>query len=149
MSGKLDMRDWKNPAHWTVFAEFTYLPDRPQLPEGPAKAELEFEGKILIATVVPDRLEKIWFLFQEAEYLGYEPKTHSVGVGLNLILQSQSGENMTIELDPDSDICRINGEFVFYGAYDEPDYIEKLWYYLGIPQWPDSVYEMYQNAYRP
>ena len=31
---------------------------------------------------------------------------------------------MTIELDPDSDICRIDGEFIFYGAFDEPDYIE-------------------------
>ena len=115
----------------------------------PAQAVLEFEGQPLVTTTDFDRLEKIWILFQEAEYLGYEPKTHSVGVGLNLILTSKNGETMTIELDPDSDICRINGEYVFYGAYDEPDYIEKLWYYLGIPSWPDSVYEKYPNAYRP
>ena len=44
---------------------------------------------------------------------------------------------------------RINGEYVFYGAYDEPDYIEKLWYYLGIEAWPDVVYEKCTNAYRP
>jgi hypothetical protein len=149
MTGKLDMSDWKNPAHWTVYANLIYLPKQPQLPANPAQAVLEFEGQSLVTTTDFDRLEKIWILFQEAEYLGYEPKTHSVGVGLNLILTSQSGEVMTIELDPDSDICRINGEFVFYGAYDEPDYIEKLWYYLGIPCWPDSVYERYPNAYRP
>jgi hypothetical protein len=34
------------------------------------------------------------------------------------------------------------------GAFDEPDYIEKLWYYLGIPSWPDAIYEKYPNAYR-
>lgn len=148
MSGKLDMSDWKNPAHWTVFAELTYLPERPQLPEGPEKAELVFEGETLVSTTDLDRLEKIWILFQEAEYLGYEPKTHSVGVGLHLILTAKNGETMTIELDPDSDICRINGHFVFYGAFDEPDYIEKLWYYFGISAWPDAVYDKYPNAYR-
>lgn len=148
MTGKLDMSDWKNPAHWTVYANFIYLPKQPQLPANPAQAVLEFEGQSLVTTTDFDRLEKIWILFQEAEYLGYEPKTHSVGVGLNLILTSQNGETMTIELDPDNDICRINGEYVFYGAYDEPDYIEKLWYYLGIPSWPDSVYEKCPNAYR-
>ena len=149
MSGKLDMSDWKNPAHWTVYANFIYRPKQPQLPMNPSQAVLEFEGQSLVTTTDFDRLEKIWILFQEAEYLGYEPKTHSVGVGLNLILTSQSGETMTIELDPDSDICRINGEYVFYGAYDEPNYIEKLWYYLGINAWPDVVYEKYPNAYQP
>ena len=148
MSGKLDMSDVKNPAHWTVYANFIYRPKQPKLPVNPAQAVLEFEGQSLVTTTDFDRLEKIWILFQEAEYLGYEPKTHSVGVGLNLILTSQSGETITIELDPDSDICRINGEYVFYGAYDEPDYIEKLWYYLDIPSWPDLVYEKYPNAYR-
>ena len=149
MSGKLDMSDLENPAHWTVYADFIYLPKSPKLPTEPARAVLEFEGQELVSTTDFDRLEKIWILFREAELLGYEPKTHSVGMGLNLILSSKNGETLTIELDPDSDICRINGEFVFYGAYDEPDYIEKLWYYLGIEAWPDEVYEKCINAYRP
>ena len=149
MTGKLDMSDSKNPAHWTVYADLIYLPEQPQLPQNPAKAVLEFEGKELVTTTDFDRLEKIWILFSKAEFLGYEPKTHSVGVGLNLILTSKDGETMTIELDPDSDICRINGEYVFYGAYDEPDYIEKLWYYLGIEAWPEEVYDKCANAYRP
>ena len=148
-SGKLDMSDWKNPAHWTVYADLIYLPEQPRLPMNPAQAVLEFEGQPLVTTTDFDRLEKIWILFNEAEFLGYEPKTHSVGVGLNLILTSERGETMTIELDPDSDICRINGEFVFYGAPEEPDYIEKLWYYLGLEAWPDIVYEKCSNALRP
>ena len=138
-----------NKDHWTVYTAHTYLPQTPKLPQNPESAVLQLNGVELISTKDFDRLEKIWILFQEAEYLGYEPKTHSVGVGLNLILKSQSGESMIIELDPYSDICRINSEYVFYGAYDEPDYIEKLWYYLGIPSWPDSVYEKYPNAYKP
>ena len=132
-----------------VYTDLIYETKHPQLPANPAQAVLEFNGAQLVSITDFDRLEKIWILFEDAELLGYEPKTHSVGIGLNLILTSQNGETMTIELDPDSDICRINGEYVFYGAYDEPDYIEKLWYYLGIPSWPDSVYEMYPNAYRP
>lgn len=146
-TGKLDMSDWRNPAHWTVYTDFTYLPKAPQLPAGPKQAVLEFEGEPLVSTTDFDRLEKIWILFEEAEYLGYEPKTHSVGVGLHLVLTGEDGE-MVIELDPDNDICRIDGEFVFYGAFDEPDYIEKLWYYLDIPAWPDVVYEKCSNAYR-
>lgn len=135
--------------HMTVFSNYAAIPKMPQIPAELEKAVLEFEGTELVSTTDFDRLEKIWILFSEAELLGYEPKTHSIGVGLNLILTSQSGETVTIELDPDSDICRINGDFVFYGAYDEPDYIEKLWYYLGIEAWPDVVYENCTNAYRP
>lgn len=137
------------PAHWTVYTDFTYLPKKPQLPTDPMEAILEFEGEPLVTITDFDRLEKIWLLFENAEFLGYEPKTHSIGLGLNLILTSQSGETMTIELDPDNDICRINGEFVFYGAFDEPNYIEKLWYYLALSQWPEAVYQRYPNAWKP
>lgn len=137
------------PDYWTVYTEFTYRPKKPQLPANPAQAILEFNGEQLVTTTDFDRLEKIWVLFGDAELLGYEPKTHSIGIGLNLVLKSEGGETMRIELDPDKDICRINGEYVFYGAYDEPDYIEKLWYYLGIPAWPDQVYEKYPNAFKP
>lgn len=135
--------------HWTICSDYIYYTKHPDLPDKPNYAILEFMDERLVTVTDFDRLEKIWILFSEAEFLGYEPKTHSIGVGLNLILTSQNGETMTIELDPDSDLCRINGEYVFYGAYDEPDYIEKLWYYLGIPAWPDSVYEAYPNALRP
>ena len=135
--------------HMTVFSNYTVLPKAPQIPTDLDQAVLEFDGKELVSTTDFDRLEKLYLLFTEAELLGYEPKTHSVGVGLNLILTSQNGETVTIELDPDSDICRIDGEFVFYGAPDEPDYIEKLWYYLGMEAWPDSVYEKFPNALRP
>lgn len=148
-SGKLDMNDHNNPGYWMVYMDYTYLPKRPQLPSDPVKVVLEFEGKELIATTDFDRLEKIWLLFGDSELMGYEPKTHSIGIGLNLVLTGKSGDHITIELDPESDICRINGEYVFYGAPDEPEYIEKLWYYLDLPAWPDAVYAKYPNALRP
>lgn len=134
--------------HMTVYSDYTYPTKKPQLPSNLRKAALEFEGIELVSTTDFDRLEKIWLLFSEAEFLGYEPKTHSIGVGLNLILYTQSGETVTIELDPDDDLCRIQEEFVFYGAPDEPSYIEKLWYYLDIERWPDEVYDCCPNAYR-
>ena len=135
--------------HMTAYSDYTYYPDVTDILDNLVQIDLEFEGEVLVTTIDFDRIEKIYLLFDGAELLGYEPKTHSIGVGLNLILTSQSGETMTIELDPDGDICRINGEYIFYGAYDEPDYIEKLWYYLGIDSWPDEVYEKCSNAYRP
>ena len=80
--------------HMTVYSSYTDLPKTPQLPQNLTKAVLEFGDKELVSTTDFDRLEKIWILFSEAELLGYEPKTHSIGVGLNLILTSQSGERI-------------------------------------------------------
>jgi len=134
--------------HMTVYSNITYLPQSPQLPSDLQKAVLEFESKELASTTDFDRLEKLWILFSDGEFLGYEPKTHSVGVGLNLILTTQDGKTVTIELDPDNDICRMDGEFIFYGAPEEPCYIEKLWYYLGLESWPDAVYDRCPNAFR-
>ena len=134
--------------HWTVYAEFTYRPKHPDLPDRPNYAILEFAGDGLITITDSDRLEKLVYLFENSEFLDYEPKTHSIGVGLNLIFTS-GGEDFVIELDPDSDVCRIHGEYVSYGAPNEPDYIYKLWEYLGITQWPDIVYMVCENALRP
>ena len=135
--------------HMTVFSNYTALPSTPEIPSNLAQAVLEFEGEAIVTTTDFDRLEKLYLLFTDAEFLGYEPKTHSIGVGLKLVLTEQNGVSVIIELDPDSDICRIDGEFVFYGAPDEPDYIEKLWYYLGMEAWPEQVYEKCPNALRP
>ena len=37
-------------------------------------------------------------LFQGADILGYEPKTHSTGVQLHLVLSFKGGETVTIDL---------------------------------------------------
>ena len=131
-----------------VYTDLIYETKRPDLPDKPDYASLEFQDSSLVTILDRERLEKLIWLFESAEYLGYEPKTHSIGVGLNLTL-TYANEEFIIELDPDSDLCRINGEYVFYGAYDEPEYTYKLWEYLGITQWPDIVYMVCENALRP
>ena len=141
--------------HWTICSDYIYYTKHPDLPDKPNYAILEFKDEGLVTVLDGDRLEKLIFLFENGEYLGYEPKTHSVGVGLNLIFNTNAvgfatgNGDFVIELDPDSDICRINGEYVWYGRPDEPEYTYKLWEYLGITQWPDIVYTVCENALRP
>lgn len=141
--------------HWTICSDYIYYTKHPDLPDKPNYAILEFKDEGLVTVLDGDRLEKLIFLFENGEYLGYEPKTHSVGVGLKLIFNTNEAGFATgngdfvIELDPDSDICRINGEYVWYGKADEPEYTYKLWEYLGITQWPDIVYTVCENALRP
>lgn len=131
-----------------VYTDLIYDTKRPNLPDNPNYASLEFKGSSLVTILDGERLEKLIWLFESAEYLGYEPKTHSIGVGLNLTF-TYANEEFIIELDPDSDLCRINGEYVWYGRADEPEYTFKLWEYLGITQWPDIVYMVCENALKP
>lgn len=135
--------------HWTVYSNYIYYPKSPEIPEDPVQAVLTYKGDSLVLVTDPERLKSIHDLFANGDLMGYEPKTHSVGVGLDLIITGKSGKTLTIELDPDQDICRIQGEYVFYGAFDEPDYVLKLWAYLGIQQWPEIVYQECENAFRP
>lgn len=134
--------------HMTIFSDYIYYPKTPELPAKPDYAILEFKDDALITITDSERLEKLILLFENAELLGYEPKTHSIGVGLNLIFTTRD-EDFVIELDPDSDLCRINGEYVWYGKLEEPEYTYKLWEYLGITRWPDIVYMVCENALKP
>lgn len=113
-----------------------------------AQAVLEFEGNPLVTTTDAAQLEKLYQMFRNSDVLGYEPKTHSTGLRLHLILTFQDGKDLVIDLDPDRDVCKVGEEFVFYGAFDEPYYIEKIWEYFGISAWPDEVYAKYPGAYR-
>lgn len=129
--------------HHIVYAELIKHPVLVQLPQNPTQAVLEFEGKAHITVTDAAQLENLYNLFNGADVLGYEPKTHSTGLQLHLVMSFAGGETVTIDLDPERDICKIGEEFVFYGAFDEPDYIEKLWQLLNITKWPDPVYEKY------
>ena len=118
-----------------------------KLPENLTRAVLEFEGEPMVTVTDADQLAGIYQLFEGADVLGYTPKTDGTGVQLHLILTFDGWLDVTIDLDAGRDVCRIDGEYVFYGAFDEPDYIEKLWNYLGISAWPDAVYEKCPYAY--
>lgn len=132
--------------HMTIFSDYIYYPDTVEIPADLVQAELVYQDLELVTVTDPAQLRNIHALFANAEILGYEPKTHSIGVGLNLVLTAENGEIVTIELDPDNDLCRIYGEYVFYGAPEEPCYITKLWEYLGLHAWPEFLYELCPNA---
>jgi hypothetical protein len=136
--------------HMTVFYDYQEYPDYIALPDDVVKLELRFEGQTLVTSTERRKLKQFKEMFGAAYYLGYEPKTHSIGIGLDLVVTSAKGETMVIELDPDTDLCRIDGEYVTYdyGQSDEFYYVATLWNCLGIRSWPDEVYEKYPNAFR-
>lgn len=59
---------------------------RPELPGDISKVELEFAEVTCLTVTSPEQIEKIRELFATAEVLDYEPKTHSTGAGVNLVL---------------------------------------------------------------
>lgn len=136
-----------NISFMTVYSDYIKHPVAVKLPENLTRAVLEFEGEPMVTVTDADQLAGIYQLFEGADVLGYTPKTDGTGVQLHLILTFDGWLDVTIDLDAGRDVCRIDGEYVFYGAFDEPDYIEKLWNYLGISAWPDAVYEKCPYAY--
>ena len=139
-----------NIYYMTVFYDYQEYPDYIALPDDVVKLELRFEGQTLVTSTERRNLKQFKEMFGAAYYLGYEPKTHSIGIGLDLVVTSAKGETMVIELDPDTDLCRIDGEYVTYdySAFNETNYVTTLWNCLGIGAWPDEVYEKYPNTFR-
>lgn len=144
-----DIRSGVDMAHEVVFCQRTDLPDHPEVPQLEyTKAALTYEGQELVTLTYRDKLRELENYFRKAKKIGYEPATHSVGVGLELVFTTDAGHRWVVELDPDNNICRIDGEFCQYGQVEQPN-VEKLWALLGITQWPEAVYETCLNAYRP
>ena len=112
------------------------------------QVDLEFQGEILYTSTDPEIREKISQLELETEYLDYPPKTHNIGIGLNMILTLETGHTVTYELDTNEYYCRVNGIYWRFGGLDDPTSVAKLWDCLGIDAWPEEVYEVYPNAHR-
>ena len=72
--------------HMVVFADYIYYPDLVEIPEKLVRAELTYEDLELVTVTDPQALEGIRSLFADAEFLGFEPKTHSISIGLNLLI---------------------------------------------------------------
>lgn len=123
-----------------------------QLPDNPNYAVLEFiDDPGLIVITNHESVEGLLALFVNAEPLDQEPQNHKIsvdGVDLNLVFV-EGVEEYEIELDPGTSLCRINGEYLWYGKPDSPDAIYKLWEYMGITRWPDIVYQVCKNALKP
>lgn len=121
--------------HCVVYCDLTTEPWRPEIPENLTKAVLEYEGQEYITITDQETLRNLYDLYRNFGRIDYTVETHNIGLGLNLVLTDENGETLTIELDYMYECCMIDGEFYDYCAYDDL-YMEKLWEYLGITQWP-------------
>ena len=101
------------------------------------------DGKVISSVVVPDVLEDIQALFEEAEET-YEPKTYNLATELWLYFE---GETVRVGLDLNYDLCVIDGYFYDYGpGYDDDGSLNRLpdlLRLLGYSRWPDQVQDRY------
>lgn len=129
--------------HHQICSRYTYYPKHPALPGVLDKAELVLDGKVLLATVVPERLAGLESLFENAEET-YEPKTYSLGPELVLWYRE---ETVRVQLELNNDLCVIDGVFYDYGpGYDDDgsyNALPEMLACLGIDSWPQPVVDKY------
>ena len=134
------------------YKKATGKPIKQQLPEKPNYAVLEFiDDPGLIVVTNQESVEGLLALFADAELLDGEPEKHNIGVddvALNLVFV-EGAEDFVIELDPGTNLCRVNGEYMRYGGPEAPEALQMLWEYLGITRWPDIVYQVCKTAHKP
>ena len=128
-----------------VCSSYTYYPNHPSLPETLDKAELVLDGKVVIATLVPESLARLKIFFENAEQT-YEPKTYNPGPELVL---SCEGRSIRIVLDLNYDLCIIDGIFYDYGPgyTDEGSYnaLPEMLACFSISEWPQPVKDKYAD----
>lgn len=130
-------------SHHTVCSIYAYYPNHPALHGVLQKVELRMDGKVISSVVVPDVLEDIQALFEEAEET-YEPKTYNLATELWLYFE---GKTVRVGLDLNYDLCVIDGYFYDYGpGYDDDGSLNRLpdlLRLLGFSRWPDQVQDRY------
>lgn len=132
--------------YYTVYNDDIYIPKSPEIP-ALQQAALKLDGRELLTITDSNALSAIHALFANAEALGYEPKTYSLGP--ELVLTGENGTEVTAELSLDDDLCRIDEIFFDYGpGYTNEGGINALptlFELLGISDWPEAVYEKYSS----
>ena len=130
--------------HHAVCSSYTYYPDRPTLPGTLDKVEMVLDGKVILATVVPESLARLEVFFANAEET-YEPKTYNPGP--ELVLSFAEGESLRIVLDLNYDLFILDGVFYDYGPgyTDEGSYnaLPELLACFSITEWPQPVLDRY------
>lgn len=129
--------------HHQICTRYTYYPKHPTLPGTLDKAELVLDGKVLLATVVPESLARLEIFFENAEET-YEPKTYSLGPELVLWFRE---ETVRVQLELNSDLCVVGGVFYDYGPgyTDDGSYnaLKEMLACFGITEWPQPVLDKY------
>lgn len=131
--------------HHKVCSSYSYYPNHPFLPDTLDKAELVLDGKVIIATVVPESLARLEIFFEVAEET-YEPKTYNLGPELVLWFRERE-EPVHIVLDLNNDLCIIDGTFYDYGPgyTDDGSYnaLQEMLACFSITEWPQPVKDKY------
>ena len=126
-----------------VYSDYIFFPDHPTLLDSYEKITLELEGQILMTITDIPTMTVLRDLIIEAEALGYEPKTYSLG--LDLVFADENGNTKTVSLDIENDLCVVDGLFYDYGpGYTDVGSIDgrpMLWEALGLTDWPQELYD--------
>ena len=130
-----------------VYSDMIFVPGQMDLPQVKA-GRLEYKGRTYINARGAGLL-RLQELFSQAEELSYEPKTHSIGLGLDLVFETVEGEEIRLELDPLEELCRRGNVYYSYDIPDVPNRIREIWDALNLSQWPDALYTDYPEIPRP
>ena len=112
------------------------------------EAELEMDGRNIVTVTDAAMLRWIHKLFLDAEWLGYEPKTYSLGP--KLTLTGPDGAVVTGQVCLESDLILVDGLFYDYGpGHNEKGNRNAVFYMLqrfGLNDWPHWMYEWYKDT---
>ena len=119
-----------------------------ELPAELVKAEMALEGREIVSVTDAAMLRSIHSLFSNAEWLGYEPKTYSLGPMLTLT--GPDGTVVTGQICLETDLILVDGLFYDYGpGYNEEGARNAILHMLnlfGLHDWPSWMYEWYADT---
>lgn len=123
--------------HYTIYSDYIIHPKKPIFPT-PVKVELTQNGEPITAVTDEARIHDLMHLLQNAEDLGFEPKTYSLG--LDLILTASDRSQTTIHLVLEEDLFQFGDTFYDYGPGNDDnggiDNRRTLFDLLGLPDFP-------------
>jgi len=117
------------------------------LPAELAGAKLVFNDREIVSVTNATMLRRIHTLFSKAEWLGYEPKTYSLGP--ELIMTGVDGTVWKAQICLEQDLLYVDGEFYDYGpGYNEEGARNAILHMLSLfdlHDWPHWMYEWYED----
>lgn len=119
-----------------------------RVPEELSEAALELDGRKIALVKDAASLRAIRTLFANAEWLGYEPKTYSLGP--ELTLTGSDGTVWKAQICLEKDLLYVDGEFYDYGpGYNDEGARNAILHMLnlfGLHDWPYWMYEWYEDV---
>lgn len=131
-----------------IYTDLIYVPKTPELPQSDT-LELRLNGQTLVKLSGYAQVNDLWELLNNAEYLGYEPKTYNLGP--DIVMTAENGTTATLSLDLDSDLFLYQGFFYDYGPGTNSNggvnNLPVLLGMLGYADWPAEVKQAYPDYF--